>query len=179
MATLVSSYLYHPQVSFVTRCISIEEFSKVTARFQVRTFLPQEDISPDHVDSGQKGQSLVSVHRSLSIACSNHSPAVQSENEFYTSARARIPGLDEHMQEITDTFRDNGLTKIPVIHNDRNAAGQFAAPGLGKVDLYGWDGYPLGFDCDQPERWTELSTRMLLFAYSFSRNLTNVIRTRC
>ncbi|KAF9016420.1 hypothetical protein BDZ89DRAFT_1045808 [Hymenopellis radicata] len=30
--------------------------------------------------------------------------------------------------------------------------------GLGKVDLYGWDGYPQGFDCDNPSKWTELST---------------------
>ena len=29
--------------------------------------------------------------------------------------------------------------------------------GPGKVDLYGWDGYPLGFDCDKPEVWLELA----------------------
>ncbi|KAF7313122.1 putative beta-galactosidase A [Mycena kentingensis (nom. inval.)] len=83
--------------------------------------------------------------------------AVQSENEFLTSATAHIPGLDEHMQDIINVLRENGITKVPTIHNDRNAAGQFSQPGLGKVDLYGWDGYPLGFDCDKPEIWTELS----------------------
>ncbi|KAG6865685.1 hypothetical protein C0991_000298 [Blastosporella zonata] len=85
--------------------------------------------------------------------------AVQSENEYYTSAKAHIPGLNEHMQDLIDTFRANGLTKIPTIHNDRNAGGQYAYAGLGEVDLYGWDGYPLGFDCDNPSQWAELSTQ--------------------
>ncbi|KAJ7058360.1 glycoside hydrolase family 35 protein [Mycena amicta] len=86
--------------------------------------------------------------------------AVQSENEFLTSATAHIPGLNEHMQDIINVLRAGGITKVPTIHNDRNPAGQYAQPGLGKVDLYGWDGYPLGFDCDQPEIWTELGTQM-------------------
>ncbi|KAG7096341.1 hypothetical protein E1B28_003785 [Marasmius oreades] len=85
--------------------------------------------------------------------------AVQSENEYSTSAGLRIPGLSEHMQDIIDTYRAHGLTKIPTVHNDKNAGGMFAQKGLGKVDLYGWDGYPLGFDCDRPEVWTELSTQ--------------------
>ncbi|KAJ8507813.1 hypothetical protein ONZ45_g9854 [Pleurotus djamor] len=84
--------------------------------------------------------------------------AIQSENEYSTSATEHIPGLDEHMQDIIDTLREGGITKIPTIHNDKNPSGQYARQGLGKVDLYGWDGYPLGFDCDNPSRWTELST---------------------
>lgn len=50
------------------------------------------------------------------------------------------------------------LLNYSSIHNDKWAGGQYSQRGLGKVDLYGWDGYPLGFDCDQPEVWTELST---------------------
>ncbi|KAF7422991.1 hypothetical protein PC9H_011155 [Pleurotus ostreatus] len=84
--------------------------------------------------------------------------AIQSENEYATTAQQHIPGLDEHMQDIVNTMREGGLTRIPTIHNDKNPSGQYAQPGLGKVDLYGWDGYPLGFDCDNPSRWTELST---------------------
>jgi hypothetical protein len=34
-------------------------------------------------------------------------------------------------------------------HNDYRAGGQFAS-GAAKVDLYAWDGYPLGFDCSHP-----------------------------
>ncbi|KAJ7898549.1 glycoside hydrolase family 35 protein [Mycena olivaceomarginata] len=85
--------------------------------------------------------------------------AVQSENEYATTAQAHIPGLDEHMQDIINVLREGGITKVPTIHNDKNPAGQYAQPGLGKVDLYGWDGYPLGFDCDKPSIWTELSTQ--------------------
>ncbi|KAF9465548.1 glycoside hydrolase family 35 protein [Collybia nuda] len=85
--------------------------------------------------------------------------AVQAENEFATSAQAKKPGLDEHMQDIIDTLRDGGITKVPTIHNDKQPQGQYSAAGLGKVDLYGWDGYPLGFDCDNPSRWLELSTQ--------------------
>ncbi|THU81100.1 glycoside hydrolase family 35 protein [Dendrothele bispora CBS 962.96] len=84
--------------------------------------------------------------------------AIQSENEYFTSEALDIPGLSEHMQDIIDTIRANGVTSIPTIHNDKNAGGQFAFEGLGKVDIYGWDGYPLGFDCDQPTVWTELAT---------------------
>jgi len=65
--------------------------------------------------------------------------AVQSENEYTTSSW--FPGLSEHMQDIIDTLRANGLTKVPTIHNDRGPYGQFSQRGLGKVDLYGWDGY--------------------------------------
>ncbi|KAJ7196639.1 glycoside hydrolase family 35 protein [Mycena pura] len=85
--------------------------------------------------------------------------AVQSENEYLTSSTAHITGLNEHMQDIINTLRAGGITKVPTIHNDRGAGGQYATPGLGKVDLYGWDGYPLGFDCNHPTVWTELSTR--------------------
>jgi len=64
------------------------------------------------------------------------------------------------MQELQDVMRENGLTSIPTIHNDKNPSGQFAMEGEGKVDLcvtvllflsflsnmhfydsYGWDGY--------------------------------------
>ncbi|RDB18471.1 putative beta-galactosidase A [Hypsizygus marmoreus] len=85
--------------------------------------------------------------------------AVQSENEYSTRAQSHIPGLDEHMQDIIDTFREGGIIKVPIIHNDKNPSGQYSQAGLGKVDLYGWDGYPLGFDCDNPARWLELSTQ--------------------
>ncbi|CAK5276447.1 unnamed protein product [Mycena citricolor] len=89
-----------------------------------------------------------------------HGPviAIQSENEFETSATAHITGLSEHMQDIENVLRANGMNKVPIIHNDRGPNGQYAKAGLGKVDLYGWDGYPLGFDCNSPSVWTELST---------------------
>jgi hypothetical protein len=60
---------------------------------------------------------------------------VQSENEFATTAQAHIPGLNEHMQDIINVLREGGITKVPTIHNDKNPSGQYAMPGLGKVDL--------------------------------------------
>ena len=39
------------------------------------------------------------------------------------------------MQELQDVMRENGLTSIPTIHNDKNPSGQFAMEGEGKVDL--------------------------------------------
>ncbi|KAG5637396.1 hypothetical protein H0H81_004704 [Sphagnurus paluster] len=63
-------------------------------------------------------------------------PTIQSENEYATTSQARISGLNEHMQEIIDTFREGGLTKIPTIHNDKGPDGQYALAGKGKVDLY-------------------------------------------
>lgn len=83
--------------------------------------------------------------------------AIQSENEYFTDEDLGIAGLSAHMQDLQDVYRESGLNMIPTIHNDKNAGGQFAEAGPGKVDLYGWDGYPLGFDCDQPDVWLELS----------------------
>jgi hypothetical protein len=60
---------------------------------------------------------------------------VQSENEFATTAQAKISGLDEHMQDIIDTLRDGGITKVPTIHNDKQPQGQYSAAGPGKVDM--------------------------------------------
>lgn len=39
--------------------------------------------------------------------------AVQSENEFFVST-ASDPGRSEHMQQIEDTLRANGVTKVPL-----------------------------------------------------------------
>lgn len=41
-------------------------------------------------------------------------------------------------------------------HNDYGPNGNFAA-GTGVVDLYGFDGYPAGFDCSHPDNWPDVS----------------------
>ncbi|KAF8320898.1 glycoside hydrolase family 35 protein [Clavulina sp. PMI_390] len=79
--------------------------------------------------------------------------AVQSENEFFTGT-VESP----YMQKIEDTFRANGLTKIPITYNDGGPSGNFATSGLGQVDMYGYDNYPLGFECSNPTVWTEVPT---------------------
>lgn len=44
------------------------------------------------------------------------------------------------------------------MYNDAQPNGNYAAPGLGQVDAYGFDNYPLGFDCNHPTVWTEVPT---------------------
>ncbi|EPQ55007.1 hypothetical protein GLOTRDRAFT_111095 [Gloeophyllum trabeum ATCC 11539] len=87
--------------------------------------------------------------------------AIQSENEFFESTPSD-PGRSEYMQLIEDTYRANGLTKIPITHNDGGHTRGVYAPGhgLGEVDLYTWDNYPNGFDCSNPNKWTELYTQL-------------------
>ncbi|CAG8715614.1 1565_t:CDS:2, partial [Acaulospora colombiana] len=84
----------------------------------------------------------------------------------------------EYMQDIIDTFRAAGLNKIPTTHNDKHAYGEFAAPGLGQVDLYGWDGYPAGFDCITPSVWPELDTCRCCYLNE-AIDMLNQISTLC
>ncbi|KAI0821239.1 glycoside hydrolase family 35 protein [Irpex lacteus] len=89
--------------------------------------------------------------------------AVQSENEFFQST-ASDPGRSEHMVLIENTLRDNGITKVPITHNDQSPSGRYAH-GLGEVDLYLWDSYPQGFDCANPASWPEQSSASLVQAH--------------
>lgn len=59
------------------------------------------------------------------------------------------------MQYVEDQARKAGIV-VPLISNDASASGT-NAPGTGKgeVDIYGHDGYPLGFDCANPTVWPE------------------------
>ncbi|PVG04083.1 putative beta-galactosidase [Serendipita vermifera] len=85
---------------------------------------------------------------------------IQSENEFGTSEYYNTPGLEEYMQDVIDTLRAGGLNKIPTTHNDNWPKGAYGLPGLGQVDLYGWDGYPALFDCIHPDVWPETDTSL-------------------
>ncbi|KAG8752322.1 hypothetical protein FRC11_008497, partial [Ceratobasidium sp. 423] len=77
---------------------------------------------------------------------------VQSENEFSMDdpSNKYTYGHTDHMKWIMEEMRANGITKVPITHNDYRAGGQYAS-GVAKVDLYAWDGYPLGFDCSHPD----------------------------
>ncbi|CAE6480060.1 unnamed protein product [Rhizoctonia solani] len=83
---------------------------------------------------------------------------VQSENEFDMDSTAKYKyGHNDYMKWIMDTMRENGLDKVPITHNDYRQGGQFAS-GPAKVDLYGWDGYPLGFNCTFYDDWKEVDS---------------------
>ncbi|KAI9761011.1 MAG: hypothetical protein M4579_001274 [Chaenotheca gracillima] len=80
---------------------------------------------------------------------------VQPENE-YTQAADGIKFPDgAYMQAVEDQFRDAGIT-LPFVSNDASPSGHNApGTGEGQVDIYGHDGYPLGFDCANPYTWPE------------------------
>ena len=61
------------------------------------------------------------------------------------------------MADVEDWYRNAGIV-MPFISNDGYSYGNFApGTGLGAVDIYGFDSYPLGFDCGQPSVWAGLS----------------------
>ncbi|OZJ03275.1 hypothetical protein BZG36_03749 [Bifiguratus adelaidae] len=70
----------------------------------------------------------------------------QIENEFGLSKDGRI-----YMQNLEYKFRDDGL-KIPFTFNDVSQTRAYYE-GVGSVDIYGQDSYPLGFDCSHPTVW--------------------------
>ena len=63
-----------------------------------------------------------------------------------------FPNAD-YMQYVEDQARKAGIV-VPLVSNDASAGGR-NSPGTGKgeVDIYGHDGYPLGFDCANPNTW--------------------------
>ena len=57
------------------------------------------------------------------------------------------------MQDVIDQARNAGIV-VPMLSNDAHPEG-YNAPGtgVGAVDIYGHDSYPLGFDCANPTVW--------------------------
>ncbi|KAJ9380822.1 CAZyme family GH35 [Paecilomyces variotii] len=79
----------------------------------------------------------------------------QPENE-YTGAccGAKFPDY-EYMQYVIDQARNAGIV-IPLINNDASPDGHdVPGQGVGEVNIYGHDSYPLGFDCAHPTTWPE------------------------
>ncbi|KAL7626131.1 hypothetical protein AAE478_002901 [Parahypoxylon ruwenzoriense] len=87
----------------------------------------------------------------------NDGPVIlfQPENE-YTGANSYSPFPDgSYMEYVLQQARDAGIV-VPFISNDAGASGHNApGTGVGEVDIYGHDGYPLGFDCAHPTTWPE------------------------
>ncbi|KAF9740565.1 hypothetical protein PMIN06_000286 [Paraphaeosphaeria minitans] len=77
---------------------------------------------------------------------------VQPENEYTNSKETPFPD-GYYMQYVEDQIRNAGVV-VPLISNDANNGGHnLPGSGEGAVDIYGHDGYPLGFDCSNPEVW--------------------------
>ena len=83
---------------------------------------------------------------------------VQPENE-YTSWRNEDPDQfpehfnREYMTFVEQQLREAGI-EVPLIFNDNYVMGYFApGTGVGSVDIYGIDAYPMRYDCAHPHIW--------------------------
>ncbi|KAM3534629.1 hypothetical protein MY4038_002041 [Beauveria bassiana] len=76
----------------------------------------------------------------------------QPENEYSGASVSPFPNK-KYMQYVIDQARKAGIV-VPLIDNDSYPGGT-GAPGTGEgeVDIYGFDSYPLGFDCARPDVW--------------------------
>lgn len=80
---------------------------------------------------------------------------VQPENEYTQATSAIQPFPDPvYMQYVIDQIRDAGVI-VPLINNDASAKGNNAPGQPAAVDIYAHDGYPLGFDCANPDVWPD------------------------
>lgn len=78
---------------------------------------------------------------------------VQPENEYtYSQGNVTFPNK-QYFADTQQQLRDAGIV-VPLVSNDAAPLGLFApGTGLGAVDIYGHDAYPLGFDCSNPTNW--------------------------
>ncbi|KHN94270.1 beta-galactosidase [Metarhizium album ARSEF 1941] len=84
----------------------------------------------------------------------NGGPVVlfQPENEYSSGHNIPFPN-GQYMQYVIDQARSAGIS-VPMVNNDVGPAGNYApGKGVGSVDIYGHDSYPLGFDCGNPTVW--------------------------
>ncbi|KAK2768275.1 hypothetical protein FQN54_000128 [Arachnomyces sp. PD_36] len=79
----------------------------------------------------------------------------QPENEYTGACCGEVFPDGEYFQYVIDQARNAGIV-VPVISNDASPDGHNApGTGVGEVDIYGHDNYPLGFDCANPSVWPE------------------------
>lgn len=83
---------------------------------------------------------------------------VQPENEYTgadgDSPQARAFPDPIYWDYVQKQYRNAGII-VPFISNDASPKGYFAPNGTNEVhvDIYGHDGYPVGFDCANPYTW--------------------------
>jgi hypothetical protein len=78
----------------------------------------------------------------------------QPENEYQHA----MPGFPmpeyDYWQSVTDQYRNASIV-VPSINNEAHMYGYITAQTPANVDIYGFDGYPLGFDCENPSLWPD------------------------
>jgi beta-galactosidase GanA len=77
----------------------------------------------------------------------------QPENEYSGANDGFLFPDPAYMQYVEDQARKAGIV-VPFVSNDAYHGGHNApGTGQGEVDIYGHDGYPLGFDCANSSVW--------------------------
>ncbi|OBT75836.1 hypothetical protein VF21_04385 [Pseudogymnoascus sp. 05NY08] len=77
----------------------------------------------------------------------------QPENEYSGGIPPAVFPDAPYFQRVIDQVRKAGIV-VPLINNDAWSGGHNApGTGLGEVDIYGHDNYPIGFDCSDPTVW--------------------------
>ncbi|KAI0885950.1 glycoside hydrolase family 35 protein [Annulohypoxylon maeteangense] len=80
----------------------------------------------------------------------------QPENEYTVGVSIPFPS-GNYMQYVEDQAKNAGVV-VPLISNDAVALGRNApGTGLGEVEIYGHDAYPVMFDCANPSTWPLLA----------------------
>ncbi|KGQ03791.1 putative beta-galactosidase A [Beauveria bassiana D1-5] len=110
--------------------------------------------SPDFLNATENYMSNI-VPLIAKYQITNGGPVIlyQAENE-YSISNGRVPFPDgEYMQAVIDQARRFGIV-LPIVNNDASKDGHNRpGSGAGAVDIYGYDAYPLGFDCSNPTYW--------------------------
>jgi len=79
---------------------------------------------------------------------------VQPENEYSQAVKGIEFPNPTYFGYVEKQLRDAGIV-VPFISNDAYPHGYFAPGQPSAVDIYGHDGYPLGFDCANPYTWPD------------------------
>ena len=77
----------------------------------------------------------------------------QPENE-YSHWLGGFENDPTYFNYVKQQFIDAGIV-VPLITNDAGADGNNVPGSAAALDIYGHDGYPLGFDCSNPDTWPE------------------------
>jgi len=78
---------------------------------------------------------------------------VQPENEYTQGVTPEFPDA-EYFGYVEAQLRNASIV-VPFISNDASPKGHFTPGHPSAVDIYGHDGYPLGFDCANPYTWPD------------------------
>ncbi|KAF4124805.1 beta-galactosidase [Geosmithia morbida] len=77
---------------------------------------------------------------------------VQIENEYTDFAEGyQLPSYD-YWDKVKKQYTDAGIV-VPLFNNEASMKGYITTSTPADVDIYGFDSYPVGFDCENPTAW--------------------------